>query len=190
MAKSEKPYWPNPQKDGDSLVEQYSKIECSIPSVVRFRTVSYKMREDWEPLYPGKVSEPDRAYSLFMSMFRDLDDDVEHGLCIFLDSRHRIIGTQVSFSGTRNRCPVDPGRIWRSALYLGATGVIFAHNHPSGELEPSGDDLALTKRLYQGGDLIGVTLLDSIIIVPQECRYLSLYYSRPECFQSKDWSQS
>lgn len=97
-----------------------------------------------------------------------------------LDSRHRFLASHLVARGTRDQAPVEPGEVFRRALLDEAAGVVLFHNHPSGDLEPSRDDLELTRRLVEGGRLLSVQLLDHVIVAAS--RWLSLRVTRPEVF--------
>jgi DNA repair protein RadC len=66
--------------------------------------------------------------------------------------------------GTTNACPVDPREVFAVALAARATAVVLAHNHPSGDPEPSSLDVALTAQLVEGGRLLGVKVLDHLVV--------------------------
>jgi DNA repair protein RadC len=97
-----------------------------------------------------------------------------------LDGRHRYLATHELTLGTRTQAPVDGAELFRLALLDRATGVLLFHNHPSGELEPSRDDLELTRRLVMGGQLVGVSVHDHLIVAGG--RWLSLRSSRADIF--------
>jgi len=101
---------------------------------------------------------------------------------ISLDARHRFITDHDLWEGTRGHVPVDPAEVFRSALLDDAAGVILFHNHPSGEIEPSVDDIQLTRRLVRGGHAVGTEVLDHLIIAGPE--WLSLRARRPDVFQA------
>jgi DNA repair protein RadC len=88
----------------------------------------------------------------------------EHAVMLLLDARHHVIAISQISSGGVSGTVVDPKVVFRAALLANASGVIFAHNHPSGDVAPSPDDLALTRRLGEAGELIGCQLLDSVVI--------------------------
>jgi DNA repair protein RadC len=90
--------------------------------------------------------------------------ETEHFLAIPLDGRNRPLGELRIASGGVSACPVAPGEVFRALLREAATGVIFVHNHPSGETAPSPEDLLITERLVRAGALLGVRVLDHIII--------------------------
>lgn len=81
-----------------------------------------------------------------------------------LDAQHRIIERQTVFQGTLNSCPVHPREIFRVAVMSGAVTVIVAHNHPSGQPQPSTSDRAFMQRLAACGQLMGIPLLDGFVV--------------------------
>jgi len=97
-----------------------------------------------------------------------------------LDGRHRVIRVHDVTLGTRTQAPVDPAEVFRRALLDDAAGLVVYHNHPSGELEPSRDDLGLTRRLVDAGGVLGVPVLDHLIVAGG--RWLSLRTVRPGLF--------
>ena len=99
---------------------------------------------------------------------------------VSLDSRHRFLGLHELTLGTRNQAPVDAAELFRLAVLDRASGVLLFHNHPSGDLDPSRDDLDLTRRLVRGGEAVGVSILDHLIVAG--ARWLSLRASRSDLF--------
>lgn len=81
-----------------------------------------------------------------------------------LDARHRLIEYVELFQGTIDGAEVHPREVVRAALRLNAAGVLVAHNHPSGEVEPSAADRAVTARLKQALALVDVRLLDHVVV--------------------------
>ena len=90
--------------------------------------------------------------------------DKEHFLCVTLDGSHSIITTHLVTIGLVNRTLVHPREVFRPAILDNATAVAIIHNHPSGNLEPSADDMEVTLRIKKAGNLLGITLVDHIII--------------------------
>ncbi|WP_313432923.1 RadC family protein [Pseudomonas sp.] len=84
--------------------------------------------------------------------------------CLFLDSKHRPLAFEILFRGTIDRASVYPREVVRRALQHNAAALILCHNHPSGNCEPSQDDVHLTLSLKRGLGLIDVRVLDHIII--------------------------
>lgn len=88
----------------------------------------------------------------------------EHFMLITLDGASKVIEKRVIFIGTLNQSLVHPREIFRPAILDNAAGIIIAHNHPSGTLEPSHADIQVTTRLKEVAKLIGIELLDHVII--------------------------
>ena len=88
----------------------------------------------------------------------------ESFLVLLLDQRHRLIRHETLFRGSATETPVYPREVARLALMANASAVIVAHNHPSGHLEPSSADLAITHALGQALQLIDVRLLDHFLV--------------------------
>lgn len=89
-------------------------------------------------------------------------------VCLYLDARHQLLHAEESARGSLTRVAVYPREIVRRALTLNAAGLIVAHNHPSGGVEPSANDRRLTKTLQDALTLIDVRLLDHIVVAANE----------------------
>jgi DNA repair protein RadC len=85
-------------------------------------------------------------------------------LVLLLDAKHRLIRRVVSAVGTLASVDVHPRETFREAVRHAAAAVIVVHNHPSGDPEPSTEDVALTKRLKDAGTLLGIPLLDHLVV--------------------------
>lgn len=83
---------------------------------------------------------------------------------VLLDIKHRLLGTQVITIGTATETLAHPRDIFREVIRRGATRVIIAHNHPSGSVEPSPEDIALTRQMLQGAHFLAIPLLDHLIL--------------------------
>ena len=90
-----------------------------------------------------------------------------------LDGANRLINNTIIFQGTLNESIVHPREIFAQAIEDRAASIIVAHNHPSGRLEPSDDDLQVTAKLHKAGQLLGITLLEHIIITKQGYRSIT-----------------
>ena len=83
---------------------------------------------------------------------------------LLLDIKHRLIGTQVITIGTATETLAHPRDIFREVIRQGAVRLIVAHNHPSGNVEPSPEDIVLTRQLLAGAQFLGIPLLDHLIL--------------------------
>jgi len=88
----------------------------------------------------------------------------EYFLTLTLDGASRLIQKRVVFIGTLNQSLVHPREVFADAILDRAAGVICVHNHPSGNLQPSREDIAVTKKLVESGKIIGIRIMDHIII--------------------------
>jgi len=89
---------------------------------------------------------------------------VEQFRLLFLDKQNVLIRDEVQGEGTIDQTPAYPREVVRRALELGATAVILAHNHPSGDPTPSKADVTLTKAIARAGEAVGVQILDHVIV--------------------------
>jgi DNA repair protein RadC len=88
----------------------------------------------------------------------------EHFVVFYLDTQNKILGRETVSIGTLNTSLIHPRECFRTAIIKTAATVIFIHNHPSGGLEPSAEDLQVTRRLKDAGKLLGIEVLDHIIV--------------------------
>lgn len=84
--------------------------------------------------------------------------------CILLDTKNRLIREETVSTGSLTASLVHPRETFKSAVRESAAAVIFVHNHPSGDTKPSQEDILLTRRLVQAGDLLGIRVLDHVIV--------------------------
>lgn len=88
----------------------------------------------------------------------------EHFVVFYVDSRYQEIGREVVSVGTISASIVHPREVFEPAIKLLASGILVVHNHPSGNLEPSAEDIEVTQRLREAGTILGVSLLDHVIV--------------------------
>lgn len=97
---------------------------------------------------------------------------VEQFGVVLLDVKHRVLKTRLLSVGSLDASVVHPREVFRTAVVGGAAAVVLFHNHPSGDVTPSREDVDLTRRLVAAGELMGITVLDHVILA--DTRYLSL----------------
>ena len=110
---------------------------------------------------PSKITRPEEVAQYLRRRVRD--DAREHFVAIYLDGRHRPIADSVVSIGTATASLVHPREVFQPAIAVGAVAVLIAHNHPSGDVTPSAEDLEVTRRLAEAGRILGVVLLDHIV---------------------------
>ena len=92
------------------------------------------------------------------------DTDREHFVVFFCDQKNRITGVHTVSMGSLTASIVHPREVFKGAILAQAAAILCGHNHPSGDVQPSREDRALTTRLYEAGKLLGIQVLDHIII--------------------------
>jgi DNA repair protein RadC len=91
------------------------------------------------------------------------DRKQEHFLCATINGANEVMNVRVVSIGLIDRSPVHPREVFADAISDRACGIIVAHNHPNGTLEPSSNDLDVTRQLKSAGEVVGISLLDHII---------------------------
>lgn len=128
----------------------------------------YYESEDKEKLV---MSNPKVIYNSNKYLFDGLKQ--EHFYAIYLNSKKEIIERKLLFMGTVNKSVVHPREIFKEAYMLSASSIVCMHNHPSGDLNPSDEDIKLTKALIEIGNLNGIPVIDHLIV--SENGYYSFY---------------
>jgi DNA repair protein RadC len=113
------------------------------------------------------LGAPETTRGFLLAQLRDKPYEVF--CCLYLDSRHRLLAFEELFRGTIDRAGVHPREVLRQTLLHNAAAVIFAHNHPSGVLEPSQADELITRRLKEALALVDVRVLDHFIVGDGHC---------------------
>ena len=109
------------------------------------------------------INSPEKASSYFHSVMDEIYDK-EAFVVAFLNTKNRIIDHEVVSIGTINSSIVHPREVFRNAIINKANSVILCHNHPSGDLTPSTEDINITRRLKETGNLLGIKVLDHLIV--------------------------
>lgn len=120
-------------------------------------------RYNVEPLTPGtKFLGGGEVFRHYHATMRDLK--VEQFHVVLLDGKHRFMSDVLVSQGTLTSSPVHPREVFKQAISRSAAAIILVHNHPSGDPSPSADDLEITQRLVQIGNLVGIRVLDHVIV--------------------------
>jgi DNA repair protein RadC len=129
-------------------------------------------REGADEFETTRCESPEEAARLFIASAPD--DGREHFRALFLSARHNPLALHTVSVGCMTASLVHPREVFRPAILAGAVGIVVTHNHPSGDAEPSAEDLALTRRLAAAGTLLGIEILDHIITGDGTTRWVSL----------------
>jgi DNA repair protein RadC len=120
-------------------------------------------REELEPeLKNFDIKDPETVVKAVRAGIKDKAK--EHFKLILLNPRNKIVGISTISIGTLNASLVHPREVFKDAIKHSAASIILAHNHPSGDPDPSEDDLTITKRLTEAGKILGVEVIDHIIV--------------------------
>lgn len=115
-----------------------------------------------EAIQRGKISCVEDVVDIFMERLRYLKK--EKFEVLLLDTKGNIISSENISVGDLCSSVVHPRETFKSAIKRSAAAIIFVHNHPSGDPTPSNEDIAITKRLIEAGNILGISVLDHIII--------------------------
>lgn len=138
----------------------------------RINIVSLKIVREGSLLYESrKLATPADAVGLGRQFLEDADREQVIVCC--LDTKNQPINVSVVSVGTINSSLVHPREVFKTAVLSNATGIILFHNHPSGDPEPSKEDINISKRISEAGTLMGIDLVDHLII-GSDGRYVSL----------------
>lgn len=111
---------------------------------------------------PKEIRGPDDVVALVGKRLRK--EQREQFLVILLNARHEVTAIETVSVGSLNASIVHPREVFKPAILASAASVVLVHNHPSGDPEPSEEDLSITKRLVEAGELLGIGVLDHVIV--------------------------
>lgn len=153
-------------KGGIYMEEQVKAVPAKRVNIVqvklvREKTLLYKDR---------KIRSPRCAYQLIRDFLGDVDR--EHFIVLCLDTKNQPTCIQVVHIGSLNASIVHPREVLKPALLSNAASIIVAHNHPSNVSDPSPEDIEVTKRLVQAGEILGIDILDHLILCTDTFRSL------------------
>jgi len=131
----------------------YKEVQIVNVKLVREKSISYSA---------DKITTPSQAVELAKNFLQDCDR--EHCIAMFLDVRLKITAIHTIGIGTLESLLLHPREVFKAAILSNASGMIIAHNHPSGDPEPSKNDINITKRLVEAGQILGINIIDHIIV--------------------------
>ncbi len=121
-----------------------------------------KAKADRKPVKRERVKKPEEVFELVKGWLAGKKE--EHFLAVFLNIRGHVIKTEEVSMGSLDASIVHPRELFLKAMRATAASVVLVHNHPSGDPEPSVEDIKLTKRLVEVGELVGIEVLDHVIV--------------------------
>ena len=122
--------------------------------------------------YNTTIKSPADVAALAREVLEMHEMAVENFIILSLNTKNKIAGMHTVSIGSLNASIVHPREVFKAAILNNASGIICLHNHPSGDPEPSKEDIEITKRLIEAGKILGIEVLDHVIIGEQ--RYLSM----------------
>jgi len=141
--------------------------------MTRINFYTLKMvKEDSVPYEVPVIKSPAEVYQAAKQLLA-LHEKPEERFCILcLNTKNKIVGVHTISIGSLNASIVHPREVFKAAMLNNAAAIICIHNHPSGDPEPSREDIETTKRLVEAGKIIGIEVIDHVIIGEQE--YISM----------------
>src|SRR5918992_1778333 len=109
-----------------------------------------------------------RVFLDLLALEDTIDQEKEHFYVMHLDIRSRVKMVELVSLGTLSSSLVHPRETFRRAVSQGSASIIVAHNHPSGEVEPSDEDTKVTKLLHESGNILGINLFDHVIFTNEK----------------------
>jgi len=150
-------------------IKKENPLEKSIYKYEIFRRKVCEMQEGFKASAPERVAE-------FLRNIGLASEEQEHMVALTLDAKNKITGYYTVAIGTADNAAIHFRDVFRRAILLNSLGIILCHQHPSGECEPSSDDIRLTQGAKQAGEIIGIKLLDHVIV--SETGYYSFVEKR------------
>jgi DNA repair protein RadC len=147
-------------------VDKMSRIKVAFERVVLVKEKVGKYE------LPRKIGSPEGAYKAITAITSVEEEAQEVFGILILNTKNKIVAVHEISRGTLNASVVHPREVFKPTVLHNAAAIICFHNHPSGDPEPSRDDIELTKRLVEAGKIMGIEIFDHIIV--GDDRYVSL----------------
>lgn len=147
-------------------LEQLTKIKgigvTKAVSILTAFELSRRINNQIMSLNETKITNSSLVFEYYKNKIGDKNQ--EYFYCLYLNTAKKVIKDKLLFIGTVNKSVVHPREIFKEAYLLSASGIICVHNHPAGSVFPSKEDINLTKKLVEIGELLGVKIIDHVII--------------------------
>ena len=131
--------------------KKVSLVRCEL---VKEKSITYEFNQE--------ISSSETAAKIVKDLIGN--SDREKFVVLFLDTRYKIIGLEIVAVGQIDQVAIHPREVFKAAIISNSKAIILAHNHPSGDSTPSQDDIALTKRMMQAGEILAIEILDHIVV--------------------------
>ena len=125
------------------------------------------VKEDSELYEVPVIKSPTEVYQAAKQLLALHEEPEEHFCILCLNTKNKIVGVHTISIGSLNASIVHPREVFKAAMLNNASGIICLHNHPSGDPEPSREDIEITHRLVNAGNILGINVLDHVIIGEQ-----------------------
>ena len=142
-------------------LEAFGLPKYKIEQLKAFREISRRLYET-KPYEGARVTSPDVVFDILRNRFMNLE--VEVFTAVLLDTKNQVIDVVDISSGTLNCCVVHPRDVFKVAIRRNSNCLLVSHNHPSNDTTPSAEDINITKRLVEAGNIIGIKVLDHTIV--------------------------
>lgn len=154
------------QADYSKLVQVKGMGDCKFSQLQAVSELARRFFSE-QFLYEDIMSGPDLLKARLLDLFAGQEREVF--IVLFLNSQHQIICHEEMFKGTLNKVEVHPREIIRFAIKMNASAIVLAHNHPSGNPEPSAADKQVTERILNACLIMGIKLLDHFVVGHKKC---------------------
>lgn len=147
-------------------LEQLKKIKGigykKATTILAALELSKRINDEYNSLNNVKITNSSLVYKYYKNKIGDKLQ--EYFYCIYLNAAKRVVKDKLLFIGTINQSIVHPREIFKEAYLVSASSIICVHNHPAGSIFPSKEDISLTNKLVEIGNLLGVKIVDHVII--------------------------
>lgn len=156
------------------------RMACELKKGTKFEQYAVQIATIREPdaLEHPRLDRPEAVATVF-EVLQHMDREVV--AVAILDRYHPLVDVHAVSVGAQRFAPTSPPDLFKAAILANGSGIILVHNHPSGTMEFSPDDIELTRRVRAAGEVIGIDVLDHVIVGGG--RWVSLRSTRPEIFQ-------
>ena len=114
-------------------------------------------------IHVHSAGEVAKVFQDILALEDKIEQEKEHYYVMHLNVRSRVLMVELVTVGTVSSSLVHPRETYRRAVIAGSASIIIAHNHPSGEVDPSDEDMKVTRAMFDAGNILGITMLDHII---------------------------